>query len=97
MRCNCFKKRAKQGPLEPILATHTMQIVHIDFLTIESEKKDKDHNVLVITDQFTRFVQAFVTTSQTAQTTAKTLWDKYFCVLWVPRNDHFRPGKEFQK
>ena len=78
MRCKCFKKRAEQPPLEPILATHPMQIVHIDFLTIESGKKNKDHNVLVITYQFTRFVQAFFTTSQTAQTTAKTLWDKYF-------------------
>ena len=65
MRCNCFKKRAEQAPLEPILATHPMQIVHIDFLTIESRKKDRDHNVLVVTNQFTRFAQAFVTTSQT--------------------------------
>ena len=65
MRCNCFKRKAKLAPLEPILATHPMQIVHIDFLTIESGKKDKDHNVLVVTDQFTRFTQAFVTTSQT--------------------------------
>ena len=38
MRCNCFKKRAERAPLEPILATHPMQIVHIDFLTIESGK-----------------------------------------------------------
>ena len=51
------------APLEPILAMHLMQIIHIDFLTIESGKADKDHNVLVVTDQFTQFVQAFVTTS----------------------------------
>ena len=70
--------------MEPILATYPMQIVHIDFLTIESGKKDKDHNVLVVTDQFTRFVQAFVTTSQTGQTTAKTLWDKYFVYYGFP-------------
>ena len=38
MRCNCFTKRAEWAPLEPILATHPMQIVHIDFLTIESGK-----------------------------------------------------------
>ena len=38
MRCNCFKKRAEQAPLEPLLATHPMQIIHIDFLTIESGK-----------------------------------------------------------
>ena len=48
MRCNSFKKRAERAPLEPILATHPMQIIHIDFLTIELGKADKDHNVLVV-------------------------------------------------
>ena len=84
MRCNCFKKRAERAPLEPVLATHPMQMVHIDFLTIESGKSDKDYNVLVVTDQFTRFAQAFITTSQTAQTAAKTLWDKYFVYYGFP-------------
>ena len=82
--------------MERILATHPMQIVHIDFLTIESGKKDKDHNVLVVTNQFNRFVQAFVTTSQTAQTTAKTLWDKYFVYYGFPEmiiSDH---GRNFE-
>ena len=37
--------------MEPMLATQPMHIVHIDFLTIESGKKDKDHNVLVVTNQ----------------------------------------------
>ena len=65
MRCNCFKKKAEQAPLDPILATHPRQIVHIDFLIVDSGKEDKGHNVLVVTDQFTRFTQAFVMTSQT--------------------------------
>ena len=63
MLCKCFKRRAEWAPLEPILAMHPMQIIHIDFLTIESGKTDKDHNVQVVTNQFTRFAQAFVTTS----------------------------------
>ena len=82
--------------MEPILATHPMQIVHIDFLTIESGKKDKDHNVLVVTDQFTRFVQAFVTTSQTAQTTAKTPWDKYFVYYGFPEMIISDQGRNFE-
>ena len=96
MRCNCFKKRAEQAPLEPILATHPMQIVHIDFLTIELGKTDKDYNVLVVTDQFTRFAQAFVTTSQTAQTTAKTLWDKYFVYYRFPKMIISDQGRNFE-
>ena len=97
MRCNCFKKRAEWAPLEPILATHPMQIIHIDFLTIESGKADKDHNVLVVTDQFTRFAQAFLTTSQTAQTAAKTLWDKYFVYYRFPEMIISDQGSELCK
>ena len=82
--------------MEPILATHPMQIVHIDFLTIESGKKDKDHNVLVVTDQFTRFAQSFVTTSQTIQTTAKTLWDKYFVYYGFPEMIISDQGRNFE-
>ena len=73
-----------------------MQIVHIDFLTIESGKTDKDHNVLVVTDQFTRFAQAFITTSQTAQTTAKTLWDKYFVYYGFPEMIISDQGRNFK-
>ena len=96
MRCNCFKKRVEGAPLEPILATHPMQIVHIDFLTIESGKTDKDYNVLVVTDQFTRFAQVFITTSQTAQTTAKTLWDKYFVYYGFPKMIILDQGRNFE-
>ena len=41
-------------------------LVHIDFLTIEATKKDKDVNILVVMDHFTS-AQAYVTRSQTAQ------------------------------
>ena len=82
--------------MEPILATHPMQIVHIDFLTIESRKTDKDDNVLVVTDQFTRFAQAFVTISQTAQATAKTLSDKYFVYYGFPEMIISDQGRNFE-
>ena len=40
-----------------------MEIVHMDFLLIGSKKDpNKEINVLVVTDHFTRYAQAFVTT-----------------------------------
>ena len=54
------------------------ELVHIDFLTIEAPKKDKDVNILVVTDHFTRYAQAYVTRSKTAPIVANTLWEKFF-------------------
>ena len=42
----------------------------MDFLLIGS-KKEKDTNVLVITDHFTRYSQAYVTSNQQTSTVAK--------------------------
>ena len=55
-----------------------MEIVHMDFLVIGSKKDpDKEINVLVVTDHFTCYAQAFATTSQTAHTVVITLYEKY--------------------
>ena len=59
--------------MSPFETSYPLEIVHMDFLTIGSKKDlNKDINVLVITDHFTRYVQAFVTTSQTAVVVALT-------------------------
>ena len=42
------------------------------------EGPNKEINVLVITDHFTRYAQAFVSTSQTAIVVAQTLYKEYF-------------------
>ena len=47
--------------------------------TIGSKKDlNKDINLLVITDHFTRYAQAFVTSSQTAIVVTQTLYKEYF-------------------
>ena len=51
----------------------------MDYLT--KEGKDKDVNIVVVTDHFTRFSQALVTLNQMAAITAKTM-GALFCVLW---------------
>ena len=59
--------------------SYPLELVHVDFLIIGG-KKDvrKDINILVVTDHFTRYAQAYVTTSQTAVTAAKTLYEHFF-------------------
>ena len=53
-RCLKFKGKPQQKELHPIVTTHPMELVHMDYLTVETGKANKDVNILVVTDQFTR-------------------------------------------
>ena len=63
--------------MKPYHANAPMELVHMDYLTIEHGKTGKDVNILVITDHYSRFAQAVVTTSQTALTTANSCLESF--------------------
>ena len=76
-----FKAQPEKAELNPIIATRPLELVHIDYLTIEAptnSRSEKDVNVLIITDHFTRYTQAHVTSSQKALVVTKTLWEHFF-------------------
>ena len=52
----------------------------MDYLTTEAMEGGKDIQILVITDHFTRYAQAIVTSLQTAQ----NLWDKFIVHYGLP-------------
>ena len=95
-RCLSFKTKPEIAPIENIEAAYPMELVHMDYLTIESNKSDKDVNILVVTDHFTRLAQAFVTHSQTASVIAKTLWDKFFMYYGIPEKILSDQGRNFE-
>ena len=78
-----FKKLDETPTMEWIEKSYPLELVHLDFLTIRQKgtdeygNKKKPVNILVATDHFTRFFQAYVTSNQTAMTVAKTLWEKF--------------------
>ena len=82
--CLAFKARKQKAPLKNIMATHPLELVHFDYLCLVPGK-GLEENVLVITDHFTRYAQAYVTKIQTAQMTAKTLWDKVIVHYGLPK------------
>ena len=61
--------------MESIVAIHPLELVHIDYLP----RKGKEENILVESDHFTQYAQAYITQSQMAQTKAKVLWDN--CIV----------------
>ena len=79
-----FQSQTAKVPLKNIMATHSLELVHLDYLCLEPGK-GLEENVLVITDHFTRYAQAYVTRTQTAQMTAKTLWDKFIVHYGLPK------------
>lgn len=53
-------------------------------------------NVLVITDHYTRYAQAFPTRDQKASTVAKVLIEKYFVHYGLPKKMHSDQGRDFE-
>ena len=53
-------------------------------------------NVLVVTDHFTRYAQAFPTKSQTAKVTAKVLWHNFICHYGFPEKFISDQGRNFE-
>ena len=82
--CLAFKARQPRVPLKNIMATHPLELVHLDYLCLEPGK-GLEENVLVITDHLTRYAQAYVTRTQMAQIMAKTLWDKFIVHYGLPK------------
>ena len=93
--CLAFKARQPKAPLKNIVATHPLELVHLDFLCLEPGK-GQEENVLVITDHFTRYAQAYVTRTQMAQTMAKTLWDKFIVHYGLPKKILTDQGCNFE-
>ena len=83
-RCLQFKVSSDRAPMENVNATYPMELVHMDYLTIEATEGGKDVHILVITDHFTRYAQAIVTSLQTAKCTAQNLWDKFIVHYGLP-------------
>ena len=93
----CLTVKAKQPKalLESIVATHTLELIHLDYLYLEPGK-GLEENVLVITDHFTQYAQAYVTWSQTAQTTAKAFWDHFIVHYGLPKKILSHQGRNFE-
>ena len=58
--------------------------------------KGLEEIVLVVTDHFTWYAQAYVTQTQTTQTTAKTLWDKFIVHYGIPEKILSDQGRNFE-
>ena len=94
-RCLRRKTPSHVAPLQPIQVTQPLELVHMDYLSLEPSKGNIE-NVLVITDHFTRYALAYPSKTQTAQATARMLWDNFICHYGFPEKFFSDQGRNFE-
>ena len=87
-RCCAFEGAIPKAPLCPIRLHTPLELVHVDFTSLEStmelNKPPSIKNVLDITDHFMCYALAVVTKDQTSKTIAKVLYERFIVVFDVP-------------
>ena len=84
-RCLQYEGSTPKAPLCPIVATTPLDLLHVDFTSIETmlelNQSPRVANVLVFQDHFTKHVLAYVTPDQTVKTLAKFLYGGYISIF----------------
>ena len=94
----CIRRKvspARASDVVSILSTAPMEVVCIDYLSLERSKGGFE-NILVLTDHYTRYAQAIPPRNQTAQTTAKALYQNFFVHCGFPARIHSDQGANFK-
>ena len=95
-RCMKFKQMPERAEMCPIESWYPLELIHMDFLTVGKVGLDKLVNILVVTDHFTKYAQAYVTPNQTAKVVARMLWENFLIHYGWPTKILTDQGKTFE-
>ena len=86
--CLQYEGGLSKAPLFPIVATIPLDLLHVDFTSIETTLKlnqlPRVTNILVFQDHFMKHMLAYITPDQTAKTIAKFLYGGYISIFGAP-------------
>ena len=96
-RCGLAKTTLPQVQTFPghLEASRPLELVAIDFTTLD-KARDGHEQVLILTDVFSKFTQAFPTRDQKAHTVARILVERWFFTYGVPERLHSDQGRNFE-
>ena len=97
-KCSCVASKspneAERAPLHPIHATYPFEIVCMDYMKMDVCQGGFKY-ILVITDHFTRFAQAYATRSNKSRPAADKLFNHFILQFGYPKRIHTDQGQEF--
>ena len=77
-----------RAPLQPIIVIVPLELLHIDFTSIETMMElnhpPKVENILVFCDHFMKHIMVYVAPNQPVRTISKFLWQGYILIFRVP-------------
>ena len=83
--------------MQPILVSYPVELVHLDFFTLGGKADDnRSVNILIVTDHFIKYAQAYITLKQTAVVVARTLWENFLVHYGWPEKILIDQGKSFE-
>ena len=82
-RCIRRKSQPDVALLHNIEATQPLELVHLDYLQIEPSEGNIE-NILIVTDHFTRYTQAYPSKPQSALATVNLLWNNFIVHYGFP-------------
>ena len=100
-QCTSCAKRKSPAPkfraeLRPFQVGVPLQKVGIDIFGPLPRSKRGNRYILVVTDYFTKWAEAYPLRSQDAQTVARVLVEQFICRYGVPENIHSDQGSNFE-
>ena len=91
-KCCIFETKPQIPPMDPIICTEPLDLVHIDYMSMEVTVGVKEKlvmkNMLVVKDHFTHYTQVYVTNNHMAC----VLYNEFLLSVWVPTMTHVWPS-----
>ena len=85
--CLQYEGGLPKTPLCPIVATAPLDLLHVDFISIETtlepNQSSRVTNVLVFQGHFTKHVLAYLTPDQSVKSVVKFLYGGYISIFWA--------------
>ncbi|KRZ85840.1 Retrovirus-related Pol polyprotein from transposon [Trichinella sp. T8] len=100
-RCEaCARGKTKpivnRAPMESLVVGNPMEIVAVELLRPAPRSKNGNSYIMVVTDYFTRWVEAYALPNQQAETVARKLMQQFVCRFGTSMKLLSDQGKQFQ-